>query len=473
MRPEQREGVLDAARYLREVRPLDPEELFEYVEGRPHPAAVRAVLREHAPDLGVIEREDGTFVPVADGKLSPDFGGVEALPEHHGRRVEETLVDALGPGWPDGETGDRLRRRIRDVKTAYFAGDPVEYDDLTALGYVAYHLPVTYAAAGYVLADLAADGLVPTELRVLDVGAGVGGPALALADLVPTDALVDYHAVEPSAAVAVLETLLDATGRNFHATIHRQRAEAFEPEGCYDVVLFANVLSELDAPVEAAVRYLDALTETGTLVALAPADRGTATHLRTVERGVEARADATVYGPTLRLWPDESPDGECWSFERKPALAVPAVQHRLDEGERASTDSDRSPGDGEFVNVDVQYAYSLLRTDGRRRVAFRPDPDRLAPMVETERHVTDRVDCVGVTLSPDLGSDNPLFLVGDGSERVDHFAVLAEQTVLNEALVTAEYGDVLRFENALVLWNDDEAASNLVVDGETVVDRVA
>ena len=64
-------------------------------------------------------------------------------------------------------------------------------------------------------------------------------------------------------------------------------------------------------------------------------------------------------------------------------------------------------------------------------------------------------------------------VVGDGSERVDHFAVLAEQTVLNEALVTAEYGDVLRFENALVLWNDDEAASNLVVDGETVVDRVA
>jgi SAM-dependent methyltransferase len=473
MRPEQREGVLDAARYLREVRPLDPAELSEYVEDRPHPAAVRTVLREHAPGLSVIEREDGTFVPVPDGELSPDFSGVKRLPERHGRRVEELLVDALGSGWPDGETGDRLRRRIRDVKTAYFAGEPVEYDDLTALGYAAYHLPVTYAAAQYVLADLAADGLVPTELRVLDVGAGVGGPALALADLAPTDALVDYHAVEPSAAAAVLESVLETTGRNFHATVHRQRAEAFEPEGSYDVVLFSNVLSELEAPLEVAVRYLGALDERGTFVALAPADRETATHLRTVERGVEDRAGATVYGPTLRLWPGASPDGECWSFERKPGLGVPAFQRRLDEGARASPEGDRSPGDGEFVNVDVQYAYSLLRTDGRRRVTFEPDPDRLAPMAETERHVTDRVDCVGVRLSPDLGSDNPLYLVGDGSERVDHFAVLAERTVLNDALVAAEYGDVLRVENALVLWNDDEAAYNLVVDGETVVDRVA
>jgi hypothetical protein len=32
---------------------------------------------------------------------------------------------------------------------------------------------------------------------------------------------------------------------------------------------------------------------------------------------------------------------------------------------------------------------------------------------------------------------------------------------------------LLRFENVLVLWNDDEGAYNLVVDGETVVDRLA
>jgi hypothetical protein len=80
-----------------------------------------------------------------------------------------------------------------------------------------------------------------------------------------------------------------------------------------------------------------------------------------------------------------------------------------------------------------------------------------------------------VKLSHDLtdGEGNPLFLVGDGSQSTDHFAVLARESGLNRALREAPYAAVLAFENALVLWNDDEGAYNLVVDGEAVVDRVA
>jgi hypothetical protein len=248
----------------------------------------------------------------------------------------------------------------------------------------------------------------------------------------------------------------------------------FDPDGPFDLLLFANVLSELEEPAAVLDRYLDALDPEGTAVALAPADRETATGLREVERAVE-RQGATVYAPTHRLWPGETPSGECWSFTRKPDLDVPAVQRRLDGGARGSgaESGDRSPGDGEFVNADVQYAYSVLRADGHRRVGYRPDPDRLARMADADAHVTDRIDCAGVKLSPDLGSDSPLFLVGDGSERVDHFAVRAVPSELTRALVEAPYGAVLRFENVLVLWNDDEGAYNLVVDGETVVDRVA
>jgi len=495
MNPSQRQGVLDSARYLRQVRPLDPAEVADYVEGQPHPAAVRQVLREHAVELSLLEREDGTFVPVEDGPaagdedgpaadgdgvgtVDPAFDGADALPERYGRRIEDLLVAEFGPGWPDGDTGDRLRERVRAFKSSYLRGEPVEYDRLTALGYAVYHLPAYYAAVQYVFAELAADGLLPAELRVLDVGAGVGGPALGLHDFLPEGTLVDYHAVEPSAAADVLTDLLEGTGRNFHTTVHRERAEAFDPssEGPVDLLLFANVLSELDDPAAVLTRYLDALTAEGTAVALAPADRETAIHLREVERAVEREAGATVYAPTLRLWPGERPSGECWSFDREPDIEVPALQRRLDEGERgagADTPDGRSPGDGEFVNVDVQYAYSLLRTDGRERVSFTPDPERVAKMADSETHVTDRVDCVGVKLSHDLGSGNPLFLVGDGSEQVDHFAVLAEPTTLNRTLPTADYGAVLWFENVLVLWNDDEGAYNLVVDGETVVDPVA
>jgi len=482
MNDEQREAIRDNAKYLRQVRPIDPEEIHEYVAGQPHPAAVRQVLREEATALGLLEREDGRFEPVEAGPVDLTFHGVEALPETITRRIEDELVEQYGPGWPDGESGDELRHLIRDFKRRYLRGEPVTYDVPTALGYAIYHLPPYFAAVQYVLADLAADGRLPRNLRVLDVGAGVGGPALGVDALLPDDALVEYHAVEPSDAADLLDSLLEGTGRNFHPTVHRERIEAFDPDGPYDLILCANVLSELQKPVAVLGDLLDALGDDGSIVALAPADRNTAIGLRRIEREIEAQRDVTVYAPTVRLWPGERPGTDSWSFDRQPSLAVPAFQRRLDEGTLGEDPPahpagdeapERHPGDGEFVNVDVQYAYSVLRTDGARALAFRPDPDRTAKMAEMQRHVTERIDCVGVKLSPNLADEgNPLFLLGDGSQREDQFAVLTEPSALNRGLETAAYGDALRFENVLVLWNDDEGAYNLVVDGETVVDRI-
>ncbi len=466
MNADQRAGVLDAARYLREVRALDPEELTEYVEGQPHPAVVRQVLREEAFDLGVLEREDGTFVPVEDGPVSVEFDGVEAFPREHADRLEDRLVERYGLAWHEGESGDRLRSLVRRIKEDYYRQHPVEYDEETALAYALYHLPDYYAVAGYVLADLAADGLLSRKLRVLDVGAGVGGPALAVLDFLPDDCLVDYHAVEPSAAADVFEALVEG-GRNRQVTVHRGTAEDFDPEGEYDLVLFANVLSELDDPEAVARRYADHLAPDGTFVGIAPADRNTATGLREVERSLEADG-LTVYGPAVRLWPGETPTDRGWSFDVKPDLDVPEFQRRLDDA--AAPDS----ASGEFVNVDVQYATALLRRDDRRAIEYDPDPERFARMADADANVTDRIDLVAVKLSHDLAGEgsNPLYKVGDGSEGLDHYAVCTRESALNRDLRAANYGDLLVFENALLLWNDDEAAYNLVVDAETVVDRV-
>jgi len=459
------EAILENARYLRGVRPVDPEEIYEYVEGQPHPAVVRRTLREHAFELGLREREDGSFVPVEAGAVEPAFDGVERFPPAYGRRFEELLVDRYGTGWPDGDAGDRLRARIDRLKEAYFADEAVTYDADTAAAYGLYHLPDYYAAAGYVLDELGRAGLLGRRLRVLDVGAGTGGPALGLHDYLPEETLVDYHAVEPSAAADVLEGVLAATRPSFDVTIHRRTAEAFDPEDGYDLVVFGNVLSELDAPADVAARYLDALADDGTLVALSPAEERTATRLRAVERELlDRRPAATVYAPTVRLWADTEPDDHGWTFRREPDLETPAFQRRLDEA---------ADGDGTYVNTDVQFAYLLVRTDGRRAVDYEPDPGTVARMADMDDHVTERVDLVGLKLSPNLADEgNPLFKIGDGSETVDHYAVLARESVLNEALTRAPYGALLRFENALVLWNDDEAAYNVVVDAETVVDRL-
>ncbi|MFB6160083.1 MAG: small ribosomal subunit Rsm22 family protein [Haloferacaceae archaeon] len=470
-----RQAVLDNARYLRGVRPVDPEEIHEYVAGQPHPAAVRRVLREAAYELGLSERDDGTFVPVNEEPVPVRGWAPDALPNRHERALLDLLVERLGPDWHRGETGDRLRSRLRDLKEDYYRQQPVEYDETAALAYAIYHLPDYWAVPGYVLDRVAERGLLSRRLRVLDVGAGVGGPALGLADYLPDDAVVDYHAVEPSPAADVFERLAEATPRTVRTTVHRTDVESFEFPGTYDLVLCANVLSELDDPVAVGERCLDALAPDGSFVALAPADRATSTGLREVERALApSGGDVSVYDPTHRLWPGAAPTDRCWSFDVGTELSVPAFQAKLDEA--GGGGPERLPGDGTFVNTAVRFSYAVLRPDGTRRVDVRASPERHARMAESDRHVTDRVDLLAAKLSHDLtdGADaNPLYLVGDGSQAVDHYAVLTRASALNRALADAPYASVLAFENVLVLWNDDEAAYNLVVDGETVVDRVA
>jgi hypothetical protein len=465
MNAEQRAGVVNNARYLRGVRPVDPEEIHEYVEGTPHPAVVRQVLREEAVSLGLRETDAGTFVPVADGTVSVDFDGVERFPERFTRRLEELLVGDYGPGWPSGESGDALRACIRELKRDYFAGTEVEYDDETALAYAIYHLPDNYAVAQYTLSRLADHGLLPTRLRVLDVGAGVGGPMLGVHDLLPDDCVVEYHAVEPSAAADTFEAFAGATRRGFRTELHRTTAEAFEPDGTFDVVLFANVLSELADPKAVASRYMDAVATDGSFVGIAPADREAAIGLRETERALED-AGYGVWGPQVRFWPGFTPEDRGWTFDVQPDLETPAFQRELDEA---------AGGTGEFRNVDVQYAFSVVRHDDERMLDVEPDDSRFAKLAASEEHVANRIDWLGQKLSANLneGDGNPLFKVSDGSERVDHYAVLTRGSLLNDDLVSAGYGDLLLFENALLLWNDDEESYNLVVDDETVVDRVA
>ncbi|MFC7203802.1 small ribosomal subunit Rsm22 family protein [Haloferax namakaokahaiae] len=466
-----KDAVRANAKYLRNVRPIDPDEIAEYIEGAPHPAIVKQALREEAADLRLREREDGTFVPIEDAPAPLAGWSPDAFPEAYSFAVEDLLIRNYGANWHVGESGDRLRTRVRQLKEDYYRGNPVEYDEDAALGYAIYHLPDYYAAIGYVLDDLAENDLLPRVLRVLDVGAGTGGPALGLHDYLPDDALVEYHALEPSESADVLEHVLSETGLNFRTRITRETAEAYDPDEdeTYDLVLFGNVLSELDDPVAVVRKYLDVLADDGSLVALAPADRNTSMELAEVEREVApANGDISVYSPRLRLWDGYAPSDRGWSFDVKPDLEVPAFQKRLDEGRESDED------EGTFVNVDVQYAYSILRKDGKRRRDVRASAERFAKMAEMERHVTNRINLLAVKLSHDLSEGkNQLFKIGDGSEQVDHYAVLTRETVLNEDLARADYGDILVFENVLALWNDDEEAYNLVVDDNTIVDRAA
>lgn len=467
-----RKVVIDTARYIRDVRPIDPTEFVQYT-GTNSVDDIRAVIRESAIDLNVIEREDGTFVPVDRESVTVSFDGVESLPPALDDGIEALLVEQYGSAWPHGPSGDELRDTIRRMKSDYFRGTPVDYQYPMALGYAVYHLPNYYAAIQYVLHELGGAGLLEPPLRILDVGAGVGGPALGIDAYLPDRTLVEYTAVEPSPARRVFERFAAKTGRNVHIRIRPDRAESFEPDGQYDLILFSNVLSELEEPVPTVDRYRQALEPAGAAILMSPADRNTSIGLRRVERTlVDERDRWSAYAPAVRLWPGERPTDTGWSFATYPSIDTPEVQRKLDTGRRETPD-ERPPNSGEFKNTSVQVSYAILRTDGKTRIRFRPDYRRVAKLGALAEHVTQRIDCVGVKLSDDLGTaENPVFRVGDGSQSTDVFAVMPLETRQNRRLISAPYGTGLRFENALVLWNGDEEAYNLVVDRESFVEAV-
>ena len=540
-----REAVRTNAKYLRNVRPIDPNEIYEYIEDQPHPAVVRETLRQEAFELGLRERADGTFVPASTDPIPDPMWQPDMLPRRYNEVIADHLVERFGPEWYRGDSGAMLRSTIRRLKRDYYQQNPVEYDQTVALGYAIYHFSDYYAAIGYVLDDLLEQGCLSQTLRILDVGAGVGGPAAGIHDYLPESSLVEYHGVEPSAGVDLLTDILAKTRRNFRTTIHHESAESFDPtcigsadnERPFDVILFGNVLSELDEPYIVARRYLSAVATDGSFIGLAPADKHTSIHLRAIERMLtgdpltepiledegqilseragdltpaatpDDEIDATIYAPTLRLWSGKTPSDRGWSFDRRSRVTAPPTQQQLDDAPRVVNKSEttaagqmdrdsETAGDGRFRNETVQFSYTIIRRDGTARAPVSANPRRHAAMETMETHVTNRIDLMAVKLSHDLttsptensnqyrrghGSSNlqtsydtnPVFKIGDGSQTTDHYAVVTVKDTLTEPLLTAEYGAILAFENVLCLWNDDEDAYNLVVDDESVIDIIA
>ncbi len=468
-------AIIDAAQYLRGVRPLDPGELVQYVPEEIHPSAVTDVLRDRAMDLRIRERPDHTFVPVDEGPIHPEFAGIHAFPDRLTAVVEDCLIDAYGEDWYAGTSGDRLRDAIRTFKSAYFEGDPVTYDREAALGYAIYHLPGGYARIQYVLDVLGRAGRLSACNRVLEVGPGVGGVAAGLADYLGEDVPVEYLGIEPSGpALEIADRVLTTTHRNFRWRLERGTIQTADPDGPYDLLLLANVLGELEDPSAVVEPLVELVAEDGSVILLEPADERTSRLLRRVESAlVDDLGLVDVFAPTLRLWPNRRPTDACWSFARQQLLTVPPFQRALDEGDRARTPA-RDPATGEFVNVDVRYAYAILRPDGQRATTYRPARSRVAALGESESHIGDRVNVAVVKLSHSLAAvdAHPLYVIGDGSQDEEHFAVHTRPTSLNEALTSANYGDILEVEGALVLWNEDEHAYNVIVDEETIVDRV-
>ena len=457
----------DLVRYLQQVRPLDPVELATYVDA--DAARVRAVLTAHATRWGLIQDAAGRFRPAPTTAVPDRDWAPRALPASVVEAGSQLLRDHGGAGWAAGDSGDRLRAALDAMKAGYLAGETVTYDRETTLAYLIYHLPRYYATIGYALAPLIETQLLGRPLRIAEVGAGTGGPMLGIEARLGPQTLLEYHAIEPSAAVEVLEAMAAVTGPNLHAQLHRCTVERWieDPGGPFDLIVCANVLGELADPVAVADGLLGCLRDDGALLLVEPGDRDQSVRLRAVERQLTARAG--VFAPEPRLWPGQEPSDPGWGFDVGQPLEPPRWQTQLQAEAPEPTATT-------YLNPHVQFSYSILRPDGAVRFAPSFDRDRVRPLAETPERITDRLNVVGTKLSHDLAAGaagNPIFRVGDGSQTVDHFVVQTVSGELVDPIAWVPYGSICRFEGVLALWNETEGAVNLVIDHESVVEPLA
>lgn len=459
--------VLDAARYLRGVRPLDPEELVEYVRPRPDPAEIADILRSRAWSLDLVETVGGTFEPVPEVTIGTDPRPVRRLPAALNGAIASWLEDVHGEDWATGRSGEAIRDRLEALKAAYLREETATYeDDLDAAAHLIYHFPRSYAATVYVLGELIEAGVLAHKLRVLDVGAGTGAHLAGLADATPPESLVRYDAVEPSRLGTVFDHLESTyLRRNVHVERHHEPIEAVDLAAEYDLVLLGNVLSELEDPAAVARETFDRVAPSGAWLGIAPADPRTSRQLYALERALAP--PGTVFAPGLRLWPGRRPSDPHWSFVERPELEVPPFQRRLAAPVPAGSRS-------RYHNPVVRYSYVTLRRDERRRYDVTADREEHLPLGDAEALVGSRVTVLAVKLSQDLSEgSNRLYRIADGSQGTPWFASHVVETDLTRTLIEAPHGGVVVVRRGLILWNDDEEAFNLVVDDETVVDRVA
>ena len=457
----------DTVRYLRRVRPLDPHELATYVDG--DAASVEAILRRRAVDWGIIEVDTGRYEPAPSGAIPTGEWAPHVLPSEIEEIGSERLRAHGGRSWASGDSGDRLRAAVDALKADYMAGRTVSYTRETLLAYLIYHLPRYYATIGYVLTPLLERGLLQRPLKIADVGAGTGGPMLGIGDILGTESLIEYHAIEPSPAIDMLEQMTAATSPNLHPRLHRSRVERWidDPDGPFDLIICANILGELDDPTRVMRRLIGCLQETGALVIVEPGDREQSVRLRKVERALTAHA--TVFAPEVRLWPGYQPSDTGWGFDVGAQIDPPSWQRQL---QAAAPD----PTADTYLNPHVQFSYSILRPDGQHRYDPPFDRQRVTPLADTISKITDRINVVGTKLSHDLSStpeSNGVFRIGDGSQTEDHFIIQTVSGELVDAIDWVPYGAVCRFDGVLALWNDTEGAVNLVVDHASVVEPLA
>ena len=403
------------------------------------------------------------------------------VPRELERLIERYVEKKTGKPWEDLTVLDKIRKAIVVQKAQYWkAGEARRIDyrsGYSVLGYLAYQFPVYFVQFEHILYDMARDGLLKRRMRVLDAGTGPGTVPLAIVDFCRRldDSGVEVIGLEKHEenleAYAALVPEFAAGGRvKAVKPVRADLADRPKLRGNYDLIVFSNVLNEVDVPLpekaELVLWYAGHLAPDGSLVIVEPADRDNSVAMRQLVGALLDRG-LGMYSPCSFVWCARCKPGPCWSFEEKEDIAPTALMEKVAEGDEPYR----------YLNTDIKYTFAILRKDALTREKYRVPPRaKLARLSKLKIHVGRRINVVASKMSGDLGDrKNHVFKICDGTTSLPVYAILPNYNSGpgNEALTKAKYGEVLEFHNILVRYNKEKDAYNLMVGKSTEVARPA
>ncbi|HJK00822.1 MAG TPA: class I SAM-dependent methyltransferase [Methanocorpusculum sp.] len=377
-----------------------------------------------------------------------------------------------GKKWMDETVLEKIRHAIIAQKDSYWKvgrNRVVRYKGgYSVLGYMAYQMPGYVMEFSEFFFQLLRDGLFCDHIRILDLGAGPGTVAIAVARVLEqcngiTAEIVSLERSEVfrEAYQTIVPMFVKFTGDNLIVS-RPIAADIMEmiPDGKFDLIVCSNVINELDiyddARTDLIMRLSEHLVRDGSLVLLEPADLSSATSLRDLSRDLKHRG-LTLYAPCNDIRGVLCRVTPCWTFATYADIKPTKLMFAL------GGDVDRF----RFMNTDVKFSYAILRKDGHRKCGYRvPASAKRARLSQLKKHVGKRIHVVVSVMSAEIGdAKNYLYLVCDGTGETPVYVALPahHRNSGHEALLSAPYGAVVAIDSALVRFNSKQNAYNLLM----------
>ena len=425
-------------------------------------------------------KETRGYLELNDEELSRfiSFFQQPRIPALLERLIEEYILGKTSRRFDDPVVLDRIRGAIKRQKELYWKEPEkreITYDKgYDVLGYLAYQLPVYMIQFEYILFQLAMDGLLKRNEKILDAGTGPGVVPLAAIDFfnrLQQDFHLEIHAIEQADEhrEAFLKIVPAFRGDNDRVSLQpvvnadiRDINEDDLPADV-DLIIFQNVLNEIKGSgaqeqADIVTRFLPSLRHDGTLLLIEPADHANATGLRKlVDRLITGGLG--LYGPCTFIRGTRCRPADCWTFEEKRPIQPTTLMKAL---------ASSTPDPYRYTNTDIKYASAILRKDTLTKVQYRvPKKAKYAIFSSLQRHIGRNIDTIGSLMSGDIGDESThVFKICDGTACRPVYAILPSYHVntATRALLSMPYGKVVILQQVLVRYNPRYGSYNLLIN---------